>query len=68
MRANILADRRSVAPRGICGGGDAAPGENRVERADGTVEQLGYKGSAVMHSGDSFVILTPGGGGYGSSD
>src|SRR5690606_31778117 len=45
MRAMILANRRKVAPRGIAGGGDAAPGENRVERADGSVELLGATGS-----------------------
>lgn len=65
MRANILANRRRIAPRGICGGGDALAGRNWVERADGTVEELGATGSAQMQPGDRFVILTPGGGGFG---
>ena len=65
MRANMLANRRKVAPRGICGGGDAAPGRNWVERLDGTREELGATGSAAMRPGDTFVILTPGGGGFG---
>ena len=65
MRANMLANRRRVAPRGIKGGGDAQPGRNWVERADGTVETLGATGSAEMAPGDAFVILTPGGGGFG---
>ena len=65
MRANILANRRRIAPRGICGGGDAQPGRNWVERADGSREELGATGSAEMQPGDAFVILTPGGGGYG---
>ncbi|WP_324828450.1 hydantoinase B/oxoprolinase family protein [Qipengyuania zhejiangensis] len=65
MRANMLANRRRIPPKGICGGGDAAPGRNWVERADGTCETLGATGSAQMHPGDTFVILTPGGGGYG---
>ena len=65
MRANILANRRAVAPRGICGGGDGAPGRNWVERVDGTREELGATGWADMQPGDRFVILTPGGGGYG---
>ncbi|WP_241557145.1 hydantoinase B/oxoprolinase family protein [Croceibacterium ferulae] len=67
MRANILANRRRVPPRGITGGGDAAPGENFVRRADGTVEVLPATGSAEMAPGDAFVILTPGGGGYGEA-
>jgi 5-oxoprolinase (ATP-hydrolysing) len=65
MRANMLANRRAVPPRGICGGSDAAPGRNWVERADGSVEELGATGSAEMQPGDAFVILTPGGGGFG---
>lgn len=65
MRANILANRRRIAPRGICGGGDALAGRNWVERADGTNEELGATGSTQMQPGDRFVILTPGGGGFG---
>ncbi|HYW16789.1 MAG TPA: hydantoinase B/oxoprolinase family protein [Allosphingosinicella sp.] len=65
MRANILSNRREVAPRGIEGGGDAKPGVNRVVRADGTVETLSATASAEMREGDLFVIETPGGGGYG---
>ena len=65
MRANILANRRRIAPRGICGGDDAAAGRNWVERLDGSVEMLGATGSADMEIGDAFVIETPGGGGWG---
>jgi 5-oxoprolinase (ATP-hydrolysing) len=65
MRANILSNRRRVAPRGIEGGGDSAPGVNRVIRADGSEEMLGATASADMAPGDVFVIETPGGGGYG---
>jgi 5-oxoprolinase (ATP-hydrolysing) len=65
MRANILANRRKVAPRGLAGGGDALPGQNWVERADGRREDLSASASAEMRPGDSFVILTPGGGGFG---
>jgi len=65
MRANILANRRAVAPRGICGGGDAKAGRNWVERVDGSVEMLSATASAEMAVGDRFVIETPGGGGFG---
>jgi 5-oxoprolinase (ATP-hydrolysing) len=67
MAANILANRRTVAPKGLAGGEDAAPGRNRVERADGRVEILAATGSADLAAGDAFVIETPGGGGYGKS-
>jgi 5-oxoprolinase (ATP-hydrolysing) len=65
MRANILANRRRIAPRGIAGGSDALPGRNWVERVDGRVEMLSATQSAEMNAGDRFVIETPGGGGFG---
>ncbi len=65
MRANILANRREVAPRGLAGGGDALPGRNWVERSDGSIEILSASQSADMKPGDRFVIETPGGGAYG---
>lgn len=68
MRANILSNRRQVAPRGICGGGDALPGRNWVGRVDGSREELSATASADMQPGDCFTILTPGGGGYGESE
>ncbi|MET0251897.1 MAG: hydantoinase B/oxoprolinase family protein, partial [Novosphingobium sp.] len=67
MRAQILANRRRVPPRGLAGGGDAMPGRNRIERADGTVEELAATAAVDMAPGDTFVIETPGGGGYGRS-
>ena len=65
MHANMHANRRAIAPRGIAGGRDAAPGRNWVERADGSREDLGATASAEMQPGDTFVVLTPGGGGFG---
>ena len=67
MRAQILANRRKVPPRGIAGGGNALPGETFVERADGTVLDLGATGGADMAPGDMIVIRTPGGGGFGKA-
>jgi 5-oxoprolinase (ATP-hydrolysing) len=64
MRANILANRRKVSPKGLNGGGDALPGRNWVERSDGSVEMLSATASAEMSVGDQFVIETPGGGGF----
>jgi len=46
----------------------AAVGVNRVERADGSNEQLGHIGQVDMAVGDVFVIETPGGGGYGRAN
>ena len=68
MHAAILSNRRRVAPRGIAGGGDGAAGVNKIVRADGREETLSPTASAEMAVGDMFVILTPGGGGYGASE
>jgi 5-oxoprolinase (ATP-hydrolysing) len=65
MRANILANRRRVPPKGIMGGADAQAGRNWVERTDGTVEMLSATAYAEVQPGDRFVIETPGGGGFG---
>jgi 5-oxoprolinase (ATP-hydrolysing) len=65
MRANILANRRRVPPRGIEGGGDAEGGRNWVERTAGTIEMLSATAHAEVQPGDRFVIETPGGGGFG---
>ncbi|WP_257551483.1 hydantoinase B/oxoprolinase family protein [Sphingopyxis sp. DBS4] len=67
MAANILANRRKIAPKGLAGGEDGAPGRNWVERADGSIEMLAATGSATLEAGDAFVIETPGGGGYGEA-
>jgi 5-oxoprolinase (ATP-hydrolysing) len=66
MTASILSNGRAQGAFGMAGGAAGAPGENRIERADGTVEVLGAIGQAEMRAGDVFVIATPGGGGYGA--
>jgi 5-oxoprolinase (ATP-hydrolysing) len=66
MEAGILSNRRRTAPFGLVGGGDGARGVNRIERADGSTEELSATASVRMEPGDAFVIETPGGGGYGA--
>ncbi len=66
MTAAILSNNRIHAPFGMAGGEPAQRGRNRVERADGRVEDLGHIGKTDMGVGDVFVIETPGGGGYGN--
>ena len=66
MTAIIVASRRAVAPFGLEGGQDGAPGEQWVDRADGTRVILSGTDSAEMRPGDIFTIATPGGGGFGA--
>lgn len=65
MTAAILSNNRIHAPFGMAGGSPGATGINRVERADGRVEQLEHIGKTDMAAGDIFVVETPGGGGFG---
>ncbi len=65
MTAAILSNRRRIAPFGLAGGEAALPGRNRVERADGQVEELSATARVEMAEGDTMVIETPGGGGFG---
>ena len=68
MRAAILSNRRRVPPFGLAGGSAGACGRNAIVRADGHVEELPGTAEAELHPGDTFVIETPGGGGYGAPD
>ncbi|MEU5322399.1 hydantoinase B/oxoprolinase family protein [Streptomyces sp. NPDC021056] len=65
MTVSTLSQHRRVPPYGMAGGAPGALGANRVERADGTVTDLGGSDAADVGPGDVLVIETPGGGGYG---
>ncbi len=67
MTMVVVASRRDVAPFGLAGGADGAPGRQWVERADGSVTEMGGRDRAEIGVGDVFVIETPGGGGFGAS-
>jgi len=67
MTVSLIASRRSVAPHGLAGGGDAATGSQRVIRADGSEELLEGRFRIEVAAGDRLVIETPGGGGYGAA-
>ncbi|WP_431041022.1 hydantoinase B/oxoprolinase family protein [Streptomyces sp. P1-3] len=68
MTLALLTGHRRVAPYGMAGGEPGAPGRNRLERADGTVEELAGCDTAEAAPGDVLVIRTPGGGGYGTPE
>ena len=64
---SFLSQHRASAPRGLNGGGDGAPGAQRIVHADGTVAALGGRAAFDAHPGDLLVIETPGGGGFGAA-
>ena len=65
MTAAILSNRRTTDPFGLEGGAPGERGVNRIERADGTAQTLPSSAETEVEAGDSIVIETPGGGGYG---
>ncbi|NDL57669.1 hydantoinase B/oxoprolinase family protein [Phytoactinopolyspora mesophila] len=66
MTVSTLSGHRRVPPYGMAGGGPGMLGRNWVERADGSVVELAGNDSVEVGPGDTLVIETPGGGGYGA--
>jgi N-methylhydantoinase B/oxoprolinase/acetone carboxylase alpha subunit len=65
--AAILSNHRRIAPFGIAGGDAARIGVNRIIRANGSEETLSGTATVQLDAGDTFIIETPGGGGYGKA-
>jgi N-methylhydantoinase B len=61
----VISERRVCRPWGLAGGEDGAPGENAIERTDGSIERLGSKAQFSLARGDRLHVRTPGGGGWG---
>jgi N-methylhydantoinase B len=60
----VLSDRRITKPYGLEGGQPGQPGRNYVMR-NGMEKDLSGKCSFSVEVGDTLIIETPGGGGYG---
>jgi N-methylhydantoinase B len=63
----IMSERRAVAPWGLAGGADGAPGRNVLIHADGREEVLPSKFTRYLEAGMRLRVETPGGGGWGRS-
>jgi 5-oxoprolinase (ATP-hydrolysing) len=68
MAVSILSTHRKVAPFGLSGGNDALCGENLLRKQSGEILQLNGSDQVDISSGDSIIIKTPGGGGFGHPD
>jgi len=66
MTIAVLSGHRVVPPPGLGGGRPGALGLNRIIRSDGSEEVLGSADKRQMAPGDTWLIETPGGGGYGA--
>lgn len=58
---SLLTERRQLSPRGIDGGEDGTPGENRING-----ERVPAKTTRDVPAGTTVVLRTPGGGGHGA--
>lgn len=67
-RISLLAERHSVAPRGAQGGGDATTGRHQLHDEYGATQTLPAKTTRAFAVGQTLVIQTPGGGGYGAGE
>ena len=63
----VSTDRNKLKPWGAFGGKDACGSQCHIRHLDGKEEELPYtKYTAPIARGDSFTIITPGGGGWGN--
>jgi N-methylhydantoinase B len=63
-RVNLKIDRTKCPPWGLRGGGTGQPCEIEIQRANGTIERP-LKGDHALEAGDTVIVRTAGGGGYG---
>ncbi|MHA1329916.1 MAG: hydantoinase B/oxoprolinase family protein [Candidatus Hodarchaeales archaeon] len=64
---SLQTERRKFAPYGLKGGSEGKKGVNLKKKIDGTQEVLPGRAILRFKAGESLVILTPGGGGYGKA-
>ena len=65
MTVSILSSHRLKPGFGLQGGLAGSTGQNTVQRFNGEIIKLAGCAEINMRSGDSLIIKTPGGGGYG---
>ena len=67
LTVSLVSSSRVVPPFGLAGGDDGAPGEQWIDRANGSRETLKGVAECALEPGDAVTIATPGGGGFGQS-
>ncbi|WVQ70846.1 hypothetical protein IAR50_000371 [Cryptococcus sp. DSM 104548] len=76
LQVSILSERRARGPYGLEGGAPGAPGLNLwIKQPQGKAGEskvrtinVGGKGTMKFGAGDTLIVHTPGGGGYGQPD
>ena len=67
MDCAILSSSRTLAPKGLNGGGDGELGITQVRRLDGTIETLNGCDQTVLEAGEAVILQPPTAGGYGKA-
>jgi N-methylhydantoinase B len=62
---SILAERTKINPWGLNGGEPGSLGEYMIVKRNGEILKLPSKCTVQMEEGDSLIVHTPGGGGFG---
>lgn len=65
LTVTVMTEHRKISPYGLHGGNDGQCGAQKLLTTDGKVVPLKGKETFNVHQGDSIIIETPGGGGYG---
>ncbi|ASQ90512.1 5-oxoprolinase [Prosthecochloris sp. GSB1] len=68
MRVTIISERRSKAPFGLMGGESGETGRNSLILQDGRRIGLSGRTDRIVRPGETLLIETPGGGGYGKPE
>ncbi len=66
-KVSILSERRVIAPYGLRGGHEGLHGSNSILKVSGEEVDLGGKVERIVNPGETIIIKTPGGGGFGSN-
>jgi len=62
----VLGERTKIAPWGLMGGQPGGLGAYWVRKKGGKKEKIKSKSTLTLNKGDTLIIETPGGGGYGA--
>ncbi|MBN1925244.1 MAG: hydantoinase B/oxoprolinase family protein [Prolixibacteraceae bacterium] len=65
VNLSVLTQRRNSGPYGLNGGDDGLPGKQKIILKNGRETNLDSIQNIDIKAGDTFVMETPGGGGYG---
>jgi 5-oxoprolinase (ATP-hydrolysing) len=66
VKLSLLSQHRKVPPYGLNGGENGKIGNQTIIKADGLQIKLEGLAAADIEPGDTFIIETPGGGGWGA--